>query len=246
MRLFEHDYVSSSMHYINQLNPDIFISTWSHTGFSYNSKRENIFNKRLDIQTDLYERIFDTYTNIKSLEIEDYDDWLTQLDEKTKSIMTGNLIGGEIITSPPQLYKLYKCNQLKINYESEHNFKYDVVIRIRPDLLFLDNLVLDNLESINNINFGIPGAYWPNRIYDIFFYSNSLNMDILCDVWKNLSECIDDEFDNGLDKKDCCRLLYVWALKNKIPVKNLTTRYCEVYRNETITEFIEKIKRISK
>jgi len=242
LRYFEHELVQSGLKFIYNLNPDIFISTWSHKGFSYNTKREDIFNKRNDIEQDLYNRITKSYTNIKSIEIENYDEWVLNLDEFTKNVMSGRLIGGEVVTSPPQLYKLYKCNLLKKQYEVENNFKYDVVIRIRPDVIFVDNIDLSDINSISHINFGRTGSYWPNRIFDIFFYSNSDNMDILSNTFMELEENINYDLDNGLDRKDCCRLLYVQAYKNKINIKDLTTRVCEVYRNESYNDFINRIK----
>lgn len=243
MRSFESEMVRNGFKYISDLNPDIFVSTWLHTGFSYNEKRDtHILDKRHDVDLSLIERIKSSYNNIKSIEVEDYDDWLLNLDPLIKNIMSGKLIGGEAITAPPQLYKMYRCNQLKSKYEREHNFKYDVVIRVRPDLVYLDSIDFSNINSLNHINFGIPGAYWANRIFDIFFYSNSENMDKICDTWNNLIVNINDSFENGLDKKDCCRLLYVSALRNNIEVNDLKNRICEVYRNESHTDFMNRIK----
>ena len=31
--------------------------------------------------------------------------------------------------------KIYKCNKLKSDYEKQFNFKYDIVIRMRPDIM---------------------------------------------------------------------------------------------------------------
>ena len=57
MRLFDNPYVISGFKFINDLSPDIFISTWSHKGFCYNTNHDNIFNKRNDIESDLVNRI---------------------------------------------------------------------------------------------------------------------------------------------------------------------------------------------
>ena len=40
----------------------------------------------------------------------------------------------------------YKVNQLKINYENKHNFIYDLVIKLRPDIFLKESLPLDNIN----------------------------------------------------------------------------------------------------
>ena len=66
----------------------------------------------------------------------------------------------------------YKANELKNNYEKKNNFKYDIVIKSRPDVLFKTPLDLTKLNKnttyllgnpINNnyeefVNFGCSGA----------------------------------------------------------------------------------------
>lgn len=243
MRMFENEYISNSLHYLYKLNPDIFVSTWSHKGFSYNVNRDShILSERNDFDFELVDKIKNYYKNLKSFEVENYNDWLNNLSPEIKHIMSGKLIGGEAVTSPPQLYKIYMCNELKKRHELKCGFKYDVVIRTRPDVVYLNDIDFNNIDSLNNINFGIPGAYWANRIFDIFFYSTSENMDKVCNTWNNLIDNINDSFENGLDKRDCCRLLYVSAMKNSISVNDLQQRTCEVYRNESHEEFMNRIK----
>jgi hypothetical protein len=223
---------------------DVFVSTWSHVGVSHNEKRESPLKKRDDIDSEIRE-IISSLPNLIKYEIDDYNIWLESLDTEIRDLMSTNLIGGESVTSPPQLYKIYKCNCLKKDYEIENCFEYDVVIRTRPDLIYLDDIDFDHIDSINHINFGVVGSYWPDRIYDIFFYSNSKNMDALSGSWKSLLNDVKEEFDNGLDKRDCCRLLYINAKKNSIEVNDLKKRICGVYRNEGIDNFLSFIKVIN-
>jgi hypothetical protein len=245
MRLFNNQKLIDSFNKFKGSIPfdiDVFVSTWSHIGFSYNTKRISPLLRRDDIHN-MRNDIVELFNPV-SLEIENYDDWLDDNSNMT-SIMSNSLIGGESVTSPPQLYKIYKCNELKKKYEIENNFKYDVVIRTRPDLLYLSDLDLSDINSINHINFGINGSYYPNRIFDIFFYSNSENMDKICSSWLSIISDINFDFDNGLDKRDCCRLLYINCIKNKIAVNDLDRRICAVYRNEPIDLFYKEIKRIN-
>ena len=41
-----------------------------------------------------------------------------------------------------QWYKINIVNNLKINYEKNMGFKYDIVIRIRPDVLIIDDKII--------------------------------------------------------------------------------------------------------
>jgi hypothetical protein len=223
---------------------DVFISAWSHVGVSHNLVRTD---PTLDqnASSDLEERLTRTYKKITAYEIEDYNDWM----EKHPSVVGIMKIplkgGGESVTSPPQLYKIYRCNELKKNYESANNFKYDLVIRTRPDLIYLNKIILSDLDKINQINFGVIGSYWPNRVNDIFFYSDSNNMDKLCSSWISLLDDVDHEFENGLDNKDCCRLLYINCIKNSIGVKDLNTRICAVYRGGPLDQFYSNLQMLN-
>jgi len=223
---------------------DVFLSTWSHVGVSHNEKRESPLNKRNDIDYDI-DKTISSIRNLVDFEIDDYNEWLVSLKDEIKLLMSTNLIGGESVTSPPQLYKIYKCNLLKKKREELGNFKYDVVIRTRPDLIYMEDMDFTEIDKINHINFGVVGSYWPNRIFDIFFYSNSRNMDLVSNSWESILKDIDDDFDNGLDKRDCCRILYINAIKNGIGVRDVKKRICGVYRNEGIDNFFSFIKLIN-
>jgi hypothetical protein len=232
---------------------DLYLSTWSHIGDSYNLTKKDIFSESSNVDLNsLKLKISQIYKNLIDYEIENFDTWLSE-NQVSYNLMKGKLIGGEVITSPPQLYKIYKCNQLKNKHEIKEKIKYDLVIRTRPDLFYfklneneVQNLFTNNLDQINHINFGIPGAFWPNRVFDIFFFSNDENMNIISSTWNNLLNFVNDDFDNGLDKKDCCRLLYVNCLNNNIKVNDLKKRICAVYRGEDMNFFHEKIKQYDK
>jgi len=133
---------------------------------------------------------------------------------------------------------------MKKKYEDENNFKYDIVLRLRPDLFFVNFIKKDILQNIvYHNNFGTTGWYWPNRIYDIFFYSDSHTFDIICKAWLNLESLLSDNFDNGCGRMDACRTLYLQSVKNNIKVESINYRICEVYRKEDdIDSFIKLIK----
>ena len=41
---------------------------------------------------------------------------------------------------------------------------------------------------------------------------------------------VNDNFNNGLDQRDCCRILFLGATQNKINIKSFDSRICDIYR----------------
>lgn len=115
---------------------DLFISTWDLTDNSYKHLPKH---RKISIDTDLFQ--IDAfkdkqYNNIKSLDIESYD--------ISKSIM----LKGDVIKSKKfdvkktqeemksYLYKVYRCNKIREEFESKNNFQYDYYISLRTDAFF--------------------------------------------------------------------------------------------------------------
>ena len=69
-------------------------------------------------------------------------------------------------------YRIYKCGQLKKEYENEKNIKFDIVVRLRPDLEFLNKV---DFKFLNDNEIAIPSEYNFGGICDQFFYSNSFH-----------------------------------------------------------------------
>ena len=82
---------------------------------------------------------------------------------------------------------------------------------------------------IYNLNFG--RAYYPFRIYDIFFGGSRNSMNFISTIWSQIPSLVKNNFENGLDKRDSRRILYLAVSKNKSKVKNFPSRICDVYRN---------------
>jgi len=81
-------------------------------------------------------------------------------------------------------YNIYQANKLREDYEKENNFKYDLVIRTRPDLslesvLDLNSIKLEKKEILmpNNAWFGDPLAN------DVFAAGSSDAMSIYADLY---------------------------------------------------------------
>lgn len=216
----------------DELKCDIFISTWLKKGISY--QHGNIIQKEYTNEIVNHKNLKKIYEeNLKKSEIEIFDEWIQKQDSYKKEIYEkgfhweGMNIKGTVI---PELYKIYKANQLKIQYEKQNHFRYDIVIRSRPDIIFQQKIKSEFLEKINHIfHFNNPPHYYPNRIYTIFYYSNSLNMDILSNSFHNLQSLIDDSFHNGLHKYDVNRIVRVMAYQNNIPIEDLKQQICNIF-----------------
>jgi len=56
-------------------------------------------------------------------------------------------------------YKIEECNNLKKSFEEENNFKYDLVLRMRSDLIIYKPLPLDVELNSNTLYLPIYGNY---------------------------------------------------------------------------------------
>ena len=238
VRHFTHDLVVEGFQkYIQTWNPDIFISTWDHLGRSMN--HEYISPREVkEQQEDLQLYIKQTYPGIKSVEIENYNRWIDHMPKDEYNLAYSDLYFSRTINSYTQLYKIYKANSLKICYEKEQGIKYDIVLRVRPDNLFIRPLALEEVrqKTIYNVNLG-GEAYYPNRIYDMFFYGRSSEMDIVCNSYLKYKELLYSPFNNGLCPRDTCRLLYLQAINSGLSVESTKDRSCDIYRGQTFEEY---------
>lgn len=101
-----------------------------------------------------------------------------------------NLNNDEFLIYPPYWYSIYKSNQLKIKHEIKNNFKYDFVLRLRPDLLLnpgstlMDDISIlmksdkKNVLLTTDINSEDQTLFLDDNIH----LSTSLTMDIFCKI----------------------------------------------------------------
>ena len=234
LRTFHHPAVLKSLHlFIKQFNEcDVFLSLWDTVGFSYSHGDGKITSNATDPV--IAEQIQAALPNVKGIHIERESDWLPTIPPQYKAIYAeGFRWGGMNIkgTVVPQLYRMWDGNRLKSEYEKANGFIYNLVIRSRPDNIYLSTIkskYLSDLSKIYAIN--SPITFYPNRIYDIFFFSNSANMDVLTNAYNHLHELEVHPFFNGLHPRDACRILRVQALTGNIPVVDMDHDVCGVFR----------------
>jgi hypothetical protein len=210
---------------------DIYVSTWITCGVSYNHGHIIRIGNEHDRVTE--EDIRTLYPRVQAVEVLDFQHWLTTLSATYRRIYeegfywNGMHIRG---TAVPQLWALWNANRLRC----ESKRTYDCVMRVRPDAIFsmpIPKEILEDTEGIWAINCMATGTYYPQRIYDIFFFGSPRNMTATCDAYNHLESLIAHPFSNGLHPRDVCRLLYVQTTHmHGIRVKDLPLDVCVVKR----------------
>jgi hypothetical protein len=215
--------------FTRNLDVDVYLTHWDEPGVSMGHNLSKISQAtQLDFEIDSYlKEAFDGF-KVVAHESEAGDDWRLALAPEYADILSSDSYSRLTIHSLPQLYQIYKSFQL-VEDQFDH---YDVVMRCRYDLLFVTSFRDWDYEEgvVNGLNFG--RAYHPDRIYDIFFWGPPSAVRSALTVWRDLPQLIDDQFDNGLDQRDACRLLYLGARQGPSVVKSGLVRYCDIYRPE--------------
>ena len=104
-----------------------------------------------------------------------------------------------------QLYGIFKCNELKKEYEAKNNLVFDWVLRCRSDLMFYDSNI--NLLKMNNKYLYTPNFHNWSGINDRFIISSSENMNTFADLYNYILQNEIDGFNaesifkNYLDAK---------------------------------------------
>ena len=212
---------------------DLFVSTWDEQGVSYNHGQ--VVNAQNSQQSVLESSIRSTYPGVRGVSLHSLAAWEAALSPtydriyKEGFMWNGGHIRGTVV---PQLFTLWDANRLRKAYERDTGVHYDVVIRCRPDVLMHGEAAkwIDRFVGISAINNPASGTYFPNRIYDIFFYGPSRAMDALCDAYNHLEFLESHAFQNGLNKRDACRILRVQSLVHDIPVRDIPFDVCYVKR----------------
>jgi len=89
------------------------------------------------------------------------------------------------------MYKVYKCVQLKRDYEVETGEDFDVVVRLRPDCTFTNKVKLRTTNNaivlIGNREKDYLGGYC-----DQFWFSDSKTMDKISEIYLRINDYIDN------------------------------------------------------
>ena len=160
--------------FIKPLNSDVFIHTWdvceSVTPSWHNEHKSSI--ERID-----YDQIDKTYNPVDCI-IETQPAYVPGED----TIVSDNI---SLFGYTRMFESLFKSNELKSKYELSNNFAYDLVLKIRPDILL--KTALDTNMFIPKITDG-QFLYGSNnqRAIDIINLCTSKTMNDVCDFYNNI------------------------------------------------------------
>jgi dTDP-glucose pyrophosphorylase len=135
------------------------------------------------LDTDDFDKFLRIYNPIK-YSMESYDEFYKE------AFHDSNIHHG-VNQAFPQWYSFYKSIQLKKEYEEENNFVYDMVVKLRPDIIIDPNItfktwidhyfklptntfIIDNLSD-NVLNASRPKVKWCD---DVIYFSSSEAMNI--------------------------------------------------------------------
>ena len=222
MRDFKSKIPSWSEHLFERNDCDVFVSTWAESGISTDVNR--LFPKGVGAYyaselengaesfVEKYKTLFPGYkpnSHVSIADIHSYPNVRGVIVENLpRNYETEKTLFG--ISYPKKLQELFprryhnlsmffkidQCNRLKTDYENKHGFKYDLVIRIRPDIELTDSLIPKDLK-INDQLFIKKGTKDPDYIFDQCFMGSSTVMDSVCNVWGDLSKYWNPDFDGS-------------------------------------------------
>jgi hypothetical protein len=232
--------INRGLHILNGHNQaDYFVDVWSHLGVSMDHDIKRLSQLSEDkFAADVYLSLMLKDLNIKSVKIWNYDVWKNNLSGFPKTFFEDatNTIYQNAL---PQIFLI---QQSILNLMTEDG--YDLVLRIRPDSLFVMPVIEKaNEGEVFHINFG-PTANYPNRIYDIFFGSNLETFKLFHNIFDQIEENYKLEIPNHMDRRDPCRLLYMHSHRYGLKIKSLMYRYTDVYRNEGVENYIKTLNQL--
>lgn len=224
LRTFFEVFHSVKTNIIDPLNADVFIHTWEVMGApTRKTQTDNELHYVLCDQQKVIElaqpkKIVFEPEKILETFIKDTNDIVVPEDQR-RFIMThiGYHIG--------MFYSIHRANQLKCEYEQENNFKYDRVIRIRPDL-FWETKLDHSMFPDNNILY-IPeiAQFCDEGMNDQVCIGSSHNVD----MYSNIYYDIISYYRNNVITARPEALFRYHINKHQIPIQTLDLNY-KMYR----------------
>tara|TARA_Y100001938_G_scaffold138511_1_gene204120 strand:+ start:95 stop:796 length:702 start_codon:yes stop_codon:yes gene_type:complete len=182
MRTFKECSKYLKQNLLNDTEYDIFIHTWDEN----EAKTKSHHNEHMDVKKfseDEKNEIKNIY-NPKNIIIE------TQIVDDYDTTCPNNEINAD--GQRNMIKSLFMVNQLKKQYEIENNFTYDVVLKMRPDILlmrkFKDMEIKNNSIFIAGNKLGYPNELSSYKALDILGYCDSQTMDVVCDGYNHFEK----------------------------------------------------------
>ena len=188
MRNADEVFPSFKSNLLDRYDTDVFISTWN----SHNVHQSiNLFNP-ISVDIENYEAGFQSKWN--------------QLVSHNESKLETN---ANLVSMISMWYKTLRANQLRKKYESTMGFKYDLIIKTRPDII-----IEEPIDLIQSDNLVIPfGWDWSEGINDLMAWGNQSNMETYCELFYSFGSLA-----NSMDKINPETML-----KEYLKIKNIKT-----------------------
>ena len=239
LRTFDNKYVINGWNkFYEKYDVTTYICCWDNRGRSILAKKNNIndfIEEDENVTFEQVKKIFKT-DNIKFY---NYNNWIN--GEEFKDWM------GQFINDPffNCIFAAYYLRNKVYNFAIENikDKKFDGVF-LRPDSFFLreppdypfeENEYLWQENSYQN--------FFPNRIYDNFLFSNLETIGKICQMYvsDNLLPAIQNNFGTPLHFLDSCKVVYTYAILEKIDHKSYDLLYSEPFRyDQDIVEHQQK------
>lgn len=173
-RTFERCAGSLFKYFIDPLSADVFIHTWDVCESVTPSWHDDHVSKKIPTDQELLHKVYNPTKCIVE----------SQPIYKPDEDLTGP--GGISAFGCMRMFEsLYKSNQLKSEYEIQNDFIYDVVLKIRPDIMLYSPLYANsNISQLQNGHF----LYGSNntRAVDIINICTSNTMDDVCRLYTSI------------------------------------------------------------
>lgn len=103
---------------------------------------------------------------------------------KPKGFKIEDPLGSEFTNTISMFHSIKKCNNIRIEYEMDHNIKYDVVVRSRIDLLFKEPTKIGDISKNTLYVKNRPGGC--GGLNDWFAYGETNIINLYSDIIDSL------------------------------------------------------------
>ena len=180
LRTFKECWPSIKENLIQNNGVDIFIHTYDKLGHSSG------WRSPIDLSENIDMKFLESIPNVKIIVTEKWDDIKYKFEKFRK--YQPNVTNINVIATI--FYKIYMCNELKKQYEKEHNFIYDIVIRTRGDQVFTKKINWD--FPLNKV---LINAYpWGDEDYVCHYQLTNDKGNV---ILEHENECVNDRFTAG-------------------------------------------------
>jgi hypothetical protein len=196
LRTWEYSKLSFLKHLVQNHDCDLFVHTYKQNYFEYSSEVQNVI-----YDEEIIVKMFDGF-NLKKIVIEDRNEIIDniissslkyeQLSNYSYKIKESSDINSNKISLGARIYdqlrKIYLSNELRKEYERKNNLNYDLYVKTRFDVLYIDKIDWSNFTEKNLVYIGNSGTGgFPDDLVGIgkeepmnSYMDRFLNLDKMC------------------------------------------------------------------